>query len=286
MGGPWGTGVLAQPDLEWPLLVQYEIGYSQSIYNQFLLQISGYYKDYTNNISTIRMYGYYGSTDVDTYANMNYRDVRGLEFRVERSFGRFINGWANYNYMIQSSGTTGITTLYEDPLLARNEWATATQTRPSTITTFRLSLSLRTPIGFGPGPALLGVKPLSEWRASIVYTWVDGGERLDNSSAAPKDWRYVNIIDRQMVNLDMSKRIAKGANFYVNVQNLLDLKRYAGSTSGDYYTSLHLPWEDGAQKGNDNVGEWKKAYIAVPFLDFYRWSPEKRTVYLGIRYQF
>ncbi len=111
----WGTGVLGVPDLKWPKTVAYEIGYSQSIYNQFLLQISGYYKDYGNIVNGYRFMSYTADVDIMTFANNSYRDIRGLEFRVERSFGRFLNGWTNYNYMITSTGSTGFKFLYQDP---------------------------------------------------------------------------------------------------------------------------------------------------------------------------
>jgi len=286
MGGPWGTGFISEPDILWPKLVQYEIGYSQSIYNQLLLQISGYYKDYTNEMMEMRMTGYYSAVDIGTFANNVYRDIRGLEFRLERSFGRFINGWANYNYMITSSGETDIDTIHEDPLRMRDEWADAEQSRPQILPSFRMSFSLRTPVGWGPGSPILGIKPLSEWRTSIMYTWRDGGETLDNSSDPPRDWRYIDRVDVQMMNLYITKRLARGASFYINATNLFNWKRYRGSTSGDYKESLHLWYETEEQKGNDKIGEWDKPYIYTDYWTNYIFYPNNRMIYYGIRYQF
>ncbi len=286
----WGgatdlSGTIGIPDLAWPKVISYEIGYSQSIYNQFLLQISGYYKDYSDDISANRAVSYAGDVNLYSFVNSKYRDVRGLELRFERSFGRFINGWANYNYMITSSGSTGFEIMYQDPTLEEYQYYTSAQEKPQTRPSFRLNLSLRTPVGWGPGNSILGVKPLSEWRLNLFYRWQDGGRRLWNESDPPKDWFYVNYKNIKMYDLYITKRVARGIQFYCQVKNVFNIKRLR-QTGGSYRDSLHLWFETGDQNGNDKIGDYKKDYIYTYYGKWRTFYPENRDIYFGIRYQF
>ncbi|MCK4965561.1 TonB-dependent receptor, partial [bacterium] len=286
-----GTGYLPTPDLPWPRTVSYEIGYSQSIYDQVLLQISGYYKDNTNEMYTdnglgqgLTIQSFYGDVWYRTMANNRYRDIRGIEFRVERSFGRFVNFWANYNYMITSTGTTGFDYLYEDMTLQQEQYYSQGQTRVDPRPRFRLSFTLRTPVGFGPWGAILGVKPLAEWRANMIWDWRDGGEFVYDSSGSPSNWDYVQRVNTNMIDLYIQKRLAKGATFYINMQNVFNIKTF--SAGGFYSRSLRYPFTN--PTGNDKYGEYDAYHISTFDAgdEWDKWSPNRRSVYFGIRYQF
>ena len=277
------TNALNVPDVVWPKTISYEIGYSQSIYDQFILQISGYYKDYTNDITTLGIQSYYGDVSYSTQANNGYRDIRGLEFRVERSFGRFFNGWANYNYLVSSSGATGLRYIYENPTMAEEQWNTFNQPRVDARPVFRASITLRTPIGFGPGPAILGIKPLAEWRVNTIFSWRDGGEFVEDSDVPVAEQNYIQRISRRMVDFYLSKRLARGASLYLNVRNLFNLKYYRANDI--YLDSLRFPWTEPA--GNDKYGDHDMYYIHKLGIDEWQmWDPNKRDIYFGIRYQF
>ncbi|MCK4966494.1 TonB-dependent receptor, partial [bacterium] len=281
--GTYGQGMIPSPDMAWPKTVSYEIGYSQSIYDQILLQVSGYYKDYTNSNTSLNIVSYYGDLDYLALTTNGYRDVRGIELRLERSFGRFINGWVNYNYMIQSRGTTSFDTIYENPVLADDQWSSISQPRVDARPSIRTSLTLRTPVGFGPGPAILGIKPLAEWRVNTIVTWRDGGERVYDSSLPYKSWNYVQNIDRTTADMYIRKTIARGASLYINVRNLFNIKYYR--TTSQYSQSLRYPWT--SPSGNDEYGVHDRYYVQKSARDGYdMWNTLRRDVYFGIRYQF
>ncbi|MFC1557925.1 carboxypeptidase-like regulatory domain-containing protein [candidate division KSB1 bacterium] len=289
-GGGYLRGHIPVPDLAWPKTISYEIGYSQSIYDQILLQISGFYKDYTDESSFLQVTSYYENVNYYTHLTNHYRDVRGLEFRVERSFGRFVNFWANYNYMIQSSGNTGLERIYENELINRDQWFwNFTQDRIDPRPSFRFSLTLRTPAGFGPGSPILGIKPLAEWRFNWLTNWRDGGELQDPNTegAAPSDWKYIQRINNHMHDIYITKRIARGASFYIRAKNILNIKYFVpGSPSIDYTTSLRLPWSN--IKGDDKYGDYDKYWINTypAGNDYSKWQRNKRDIFFGIRYQF
>jgi len=289
-----GGTFIPSPDLTWPKVIAYEIGYSQSIYNQVLLQISGYYKDYGDETALYYWQG--GDNNARSYDNLGYKDIRGLEFRLERSFGRFFNGWANYNYMIKSTGITGIKNVYPEAvaarLSARDIYYDQGQYRPEATPTFRANFGLRTPVGWGPGRQILGVKPLAEFRMNLLVRWQDGGRKVWNSSDPPRDWMYVDYANVKMWDLYVSKRIARGAQLYCQVLNVFNVKRLApektmGTFEGNSYEgSLHLWFEQGDEKGDDKIGDYKNSYIYIPPFRWRNFLPDKRDWFFGIRYQF
>lgn len=285
-----GNSQIPTPDLRWPKVIQYEIGYSQSIYNQILLQLSGYYKDYSDETTVLNFNSYYGDNVARTYMNFGYKDIRGIEFRLERSFGRFLNGWANYNYMIKSWGMTGFRELYEDPLKMEDQYQTQSQDKPQTRPTFRINFSFRTPVGWGPGSPLplLEIKPLAEWRVNLLYTWREGGESLWNASQAPKEWFYVDYKNQMMSSLYISKRLARGLQFYAQITNLFNNVRLKRQDNR-YRDTLNLWFETGSgydQKGNDKLGDYKMDYVVLPSQGWGNFWPERRDAYFGLRYQF
>ena len=190
----------------------------------------------------------------------------------------------NYNYMMLSQGTTGLSILYQDQTKLEDQWYRFGQARVEARPEFRASVTLRTPVGFGPGSEILGVKPLAEWRANMVVTWSDGGEFVYDDDLAPRDWQYVQRINSHMWNFYMTKRIARGASIYLNIQNLFNIKYLR--TTGEYSNSLRYPWTD--PKGNDKYGEydkyWQNTWASGD--DWYKWNLPKRNIYFGVRYQF
>jgi hypothetical protein len=85
--------------------------------------VTFYYKD-VRNLPLSQIYvSWYRDNNVTTFVADRYLDTRGIELRLERRFGRFITFWANYDYMLQSSGQTGLQRIYENRLEASDERA-------------------------------------------------------------------------------------------------------------------------------------------------------------------
>ena len=118
----------------------------------------------------------------------------------------------------------------------------------------------------------------------MIVTWRDGGEFVDNTNLPPQDWNYIQRVNSNMWNFYLNKRIAKGASFYINVQNIFNIK-YINTFSG-YRDSLRFPWSP--RPGNDEYGDYDKYWINTfdGGDDWNKWRLPKRNIYLGIRYQF
>ena len=91
-----GIDDLGNPNHPMPLTVAYELGFDQNLFDQYLLRISGFYRDIQNQP---RFVTYRSLGSVVQYATpepWNYRDVRGAEITLTKMRGKWIRGFVNY----------------------------------------------------------------------------------------------------------------------------------------------------------------------------------------------
>lgn len=244
-------------DAEWPRTVSYEVGFEKAITQSFLFRISGYYKDVTNQLSDQKWYDYDKNVLFTTEADNNYEDIRGIELRLQQRQGRFGYGWIDFEYMSTSEGWTGFKAVHQNWQYEQEQRENAEQEKNWPVPRIRMVYSFRLPVGFGP--EYKGIKPLSDWTLQINAYWRDGGKRIFDSSAPIWDRHYVDRINRHNVNLILRKGFDLGNlyfSLYMRVRNLTNFKGEVQPFSGEQYrNSLHLPWLQGAKKGNDKYGE-------------------------------
>ncbi len=272
---------------EWPRTVAYELGVEISFLRSLLFRFMGYYKDVANQLSQQDIVTLNGESTVSTWANNSYADIRGLEMRLEKRQGMWWYGWASLEYMVKSTGFTGLRYIYEDRQLADQQRENTNQQRGYPVPSVMVNLNFKTPADFGP--TFLGVRPLADWRLNILQDWSDGGKELLNPTALLSEQHWADYIDYWNTDLMVEKRFDVKKNrigFFVQVRNLFNYKGVPNPQYWNQYVdSLHFPWEKGEQKGNDKLGDYKKDYID---LGWHTWSQfiNPRDVYFGIRIQF
>ncbi len=272
---------------EWPRTVAYELGVEVSFMQSLLLRFMGYYKDVTNQLSQQDIVALNGESTVSTWANNSYADIRGLEMRLEKRQGLWWYGWASLEYMVKSTGFTGLRYIYEDRQLADQQRENTNQQRGYPVPSLMVNLNFKTPQDWGPKVA--GVRPLGDWRLNILQEWSDGGKDLLNPTALLSEQHWADVIDYANTDLLIEKRFDIGKNrigFFTQIRNLFNYKGFPNPQYWNKYVdSLHFPWEKGEQKGNDKLGDYKQDYID---LGWHSWSQfiNPRDVYFGIRIQF
>ena len=107
---------------------------------------------------------------------------------------------------------------------------------------------------------------LGEWTSSLIITQKAGAYETYNPQNIPGVADNVQWKDSYSTNLRVSKRLRWKQGYMdliVDVQNLLNHQflSYAGFADYydyiDYLESLRFPWEDGKEKGNDRIGEYR-----------------------------
>ena len=304
--GRAGSGILevGNPSAEIPRTIAYELGYEHEIADMFLISLTGYYKDITNQTAGINFVNFDGSVNYETLNNSNYADVRGLEVSLEKRWGSWITGWVNYNYLIETNGSIGREFFFQDQRRQRNEGLRdPKQEKPLARPSARANIQLRSPDNWGP--ALGGIKPLEDvtvdllfqYKSGNYFTWEPIGPFTVENNL---QWKSTYDWD-----LRIGKRVTIGRRdftFFADIFNVFNTKRMSGggfrNTQVDmrnYLNSLHLPiyeeqkYQDaGFTAGDDQVGDMRsadKSYIDMPDnLSFAFNAP--RVVVFGFRASF
>lgn len=265
---------LANPNNPLQKTVAYELGYEQSMFDQFLVRIAGYYKDVTDESNLINYVSRDTKVNYYVYAPNFYEDIRGFEITVSKNRGEWITGQLNYTYMASTSGQFGFSKQYENPADQRtyeraNRETDLYQTKVPPRPYARAIVDLFTPVDYNPWEWAKPYQLLSDWRLNLVGSWSNGSYFTWTGGSPITGIRY-NMQYKDSWGCDM--RVTKNLKLMdrvnlqliMDVSNLFNIKNFAGSGYGfwgtnfdDYMKSLHM--EDGKANG--------LGYINVPGSD-------------------
>lgn len=296
---------VGNPAAQLPRTISYELGVELNIADQYLLSMTGYYKDVSDQLTTVKMVS---STSVsyETVLNQNIEDIRGFEIRIAKNRGNWFRGWLNFSYMSSYTGDIGREVYYEEEERNIREGILdfdATYRKPNARPYARGNLEFFTPVDYMGGGLLadwhLGIFPV--WKAGAYYSFSPGGKdkpEFANNIQWPDYW---NVDMRLTKYFDL---VGGVWSVYLEVNNLFDFKTFNGSINygfsdsidrENYLSSLHLPIYSGAAyqdagltAGDDKVGEMRSAdkqYIDDPNLTHSLWGTPRNIVF-GLRVSF
>ena len=304
-----GITYLANPYIEPPRTVQYELGYETTLYDMFLLSVVGYYRDVSKQSGEVAYTGFNSRVDYTTTNNNHYADTRGVEFTLEKRFGRWINAWFNYNYMVETDGMIGFSHYYQDPK-QQAQLVEPYGERPIAQPFARGNIEFMSPIDFGP--ELGGIKPLADWSMSFLVTWAAG----DYTTWNPEDVFGLELNVQTADYWDVDMRIGRTLDIgnttmtiFADVINPFGIKRlnldsFSGQSDYEkYMKSLNLKmYQDrdrypessygpDAEEFNfskddyDKPGDHDKEYIDMPDIDSF-WFMNPTHVWMGLQFEF
>lgn len=247
------------PDLAMARTVSYEFGFEQQFLEDFLFNITAYYKDVSNEPLARTYYDYWETNKIVKYFPDGYRDNKGVELRLERNFGRFVTFTSMYDYMITSSGQTGYVSIYENlAQYLENQKRNAYQYVPQALPRANVNLNLHTPSDFG---MIWG-----NWFANVFFEWRDGGKHLLNpDQTIVRLQQWADVVNYWNIDFKLSKNIfVLNSQFEISliVKNLtnnkwLNTQNMTQAEARDYLTAIT---EQGGQ-----WGEYKPEHLAKVF---------------------
>jgi outer membrane receptor protein involved in Fe transport len=103
---PWVLGNRAQKPVQ---TIAYELGIERNFFDEFLLTVTGYYKDVRNTVRVVTVISPYGT--YRTNGNADYGDVRGVEISLRKQASHYswgsVWGYANYTTQQSITGSSG-----------------------------------------------------------------------------------------------------------------------------------------------------------------------------------
>ena len=298
-----GVTYLGNPSALMPKTTAYELGFEYDVAQMVLIHLNGFYRDIVDQTGGVNYVNYDGSVDYTTVENNNYMDIRGFELRIDKRFGRWVTGWLNYTYQVETSGYIGRETYYQDQRLQlieglQNPYQEIPLARPY----MRANIMVMSPSDWGP--SLGRMKPLANFQISTLFNWKAG--RYMTWDPLETYVLQQNVQWRPQWNVDM--RISKLARWgrynitlFADIRNLFNLKYLQTMAfvneddSRSYYESLHLPMyageeykAEGYTAGDDKPGDVKsddKPYIDMPNREFLTYLG-LRSVFFGLKLEF
>jgi outer membrane receptor protein involved in Fe transport len=313
-----GVTYLADPYIDPPRTVAYELGFERNLFNMYLVSMAGYYRDITSQTGETTYIAKDNQFEYTTPQNDHYEDIRGFELNIEKRFGRWMTGWVNYNYMVQTSGYFGREEVYEDSLVNEQLGLRDPKLeRPLARPYARANINFMTPVEFGP--KIAGIRLLGDWSMGWLVTWIAG----DWISWDPEDPRSFEVEENLLqniqtkaeweVDLRISKTIRVGRTnmtLFADIVNVFNIKNLNMDSFDDeqddyekYMKSLKLPmykdeqydrWEGGDAQVGD-VYEYmpddpkyntdSDDFIDMPNLD-HLWYLNPRHAWFGLTFEF
>ena len=268
---------IGDPSLPLAKTVSYELGFDQAISNNYLIRVSSYYKDITEQEKYVRFISFDDKVNYRRLTNNSYEDIFGVEVDLTKMRGKWLTGNVNFEYRVGTSGYFGALKNYEDPAKQRDYLRdNPKQNKPRPRPILKSYFDLHTPVDFGP--KLLGQNLLSDWHFTFIGRWQAGSWTTWNPNNLP-GIEY-NIQNRSYYNVDLkvTKVFPIGdidLKFFADFNNLFNFRHFSFLSFRDvhdrnfYMQSLHLPDKIAGKLGYNNIdGDDRPGDYRLPDVEF------------------
>ncbi len=250
-----GINEIGNPEHPFPKTVAYELGFDQNLFDRYLLRISGFYRDKTNQPRSVYFESLGNIVNYNSRMPWDFGDVRGAELSINKNRGEWFQGFFNFTYQQRKDGYFGYANFYENSFQMVTWLRDATDYRlsaPVAEPFSRANARFMTPQGFGP--EIAGANPLAgfhvsllgEWRRGQTFTWQGG-------ASIPEVTQNVRFTDYWNLDLRVTKylnAVGTEMQLFADFSNVLNLRHLnfggafvegEGRDQADYMQSLHLP---------------------------------------------
>ena len=253
--------LIGDPTIPLAKTISYELGYDQALLKEYLIHLSAYYKDNSDQELYIRYISFDGKVNYRKLTNNSYEDIFGFEAGLSKIYGRWVTGNINYEYRVGTSGYFGSLIYYEDPAKQREYLArNPVQSKPRPRPRVKSYVDIHTPRDFGP--EFLNRRIFGDWHFLVISNWIAGQWFTWNPNNVPGIQYNVRWKPYYNVNLKVSKIFSFknfDIKFYMDFNNLFNFRHFSGLSFRDihdynyYMQSLHLPEGQVANLGYHNI---------------------------------
>jgi outer membrane receptor for ferrienterochelin and colicin len=226
--------LVGNPGVKAQKTVAYETGIKYKLADDWALDISAWYKDITDLLSTLHIT--YLSKGYVVFYNSDYASVKGFDLTLRKRYSNYFSGSIDYTFMIAKGNNSqplgGYINAFEQEEIPHQEYYLDFDQRHD------VAVTLNFFIPKDQGPEIFGIKPFSDFNLNILFQaasglpytpYVDPTVRIEINSGR-KSW--TSTLDFRMIKRFWFSNIAAGV--FVEVTNLLNKEnvRYVYSRTG------------------------------------------------------
>jgi outer membrane receptor protein involved in Fe transport len=196
---------LGNPQLKPENTKTYDIGIVHRLASGVQVDVSAYYKDVKDLIQTA-FFVNEGGEAYSTFINLDYADIKGFHFSLEKTAGRF-RGYIRYNYETATGKSGNASNLDVAPIFSESGDALIegqSERFPEDVfldydRTHKAVFNLRYVTRPNEGVQVFGFKPFSDMSFSTTYRYVSGrpytwdvsgqGLKFNKRTPVENDWR-------------------------------------------------------------------------------------------------
>ena len=226
--------LIGNPDVKAQKTVSYEAGIKYKLSESWALDLTAWYKDITDLLSTLQVS--YLSQDYVVFYNSDYASVKGIDLTLRKQYGGYFSGSIDYTYMVAKGNNSqplgGYFDAFAGEEIPHQEYYLDFDQR------HKIAINLNFNIPDNSGMDVLGIDFLSNFNLNVIlransglpYTpYVDPTVRIDINSAR-KPW--TSAVDLRAI-----KTIPFGlvsAAIFLEITNLFDTENvvYVYSRTG------------------------------------------------------
>ncbi len=240
--------VVGNPTLEPQITVTYEVGLQQQLTEDLMMDITAYYKNIYNYVST-RKVEKSGDETVYWYEyfSEDYGSVRGLDLNLSRPLANFISG--SISYSLSWANGNNSDTIIQDETTNLREFPLDWDTRHN----FNFNLGFRIQKDEEYYLPVVDWKvPFDDFSLNFLYSIASGTPYTGvNEDDTQNDINSSNKPYTSNANLTIYKRFSvsekSSIKVYFTISNLFDKINY-----NDVYPRTGKPYDDGAYEPNPN----------------------------------
>jgi outer membrane receptor protein involved in Fe transport len=236
--------LIGNPGLAPEETVAFEAGFKQQLGQDYAIDITAYYKDINNLISS--QY-FFSGRDYTIFINADYGRIQGVDVSLNKRYSNFFSGAINYTFLIargnESDPIEGYSLYREDDahLKPNRNFYLDFDRRHS----LSMNLDVRFPRRFGP--SMLGFRPLANFGMNFLFTAATGlpytpTSRDPDATIAPEK-NSARKPGVSQLDLRISKEFywwRSVFNLYLRAQNLFDNINVLR-----VWTATGKPWDQG-----------------------------------------
>ena len=236
---PGADIIVGNPELDDQTTITYEAGLQYQLYEDYVMDITTYFKNVYNYVSTIEVEDEIAGTKWYEYASKDYGSVRGIDLNISKFLSNFFSGsaaysltWANGNH--SDTNINNEESLREFPL----NWDSR----------HNFSFNFTFKVGAGEEfyiPFTETVLPLQDFSVNFLYSFSAGTPYTPNDENNEPSLETNSALTPYTANANMkfTKSFSFGKDmqlrFYANISNLFDRDNFNNvyPITGDPYAS-------------------------------------------------
>jgi outer membrane receptor protein involved in Fe transport len=267
-------GIYGNPDLRPQKTVMYELGLKQEIFRGLTIDVTGYYRDVRDWVSSGIPITVSDGVSYFTYVNRDYSNVRGVTINLDRRFSGFYGFNLNYTFQVAEGSNSN----------PEEEFAAVLQNQEPT----RAIL----PLDWDQTHTLNGALYLGRERWNLSFIGQFGSGYPYTPTISTSAMQNINI---GVVNLRNSRRKPITYNLDMNFQYQLPVTRVRAQLFVKIYNLLdrrneNIVYGDTGRANRtlsiNNVYEPERPNTIAEFYNHREWYSAPRKVQLGINLNF